>query len=52
MLAFSSAAHEGSDIWHEPELLHTFCFSNRLAQALQDADLAHWFDLQTARIVD
>jgi hypothetical protein len=52
VLAFSSAALEGSDIWHEPELAISFCFSDRLGQALLDADLSHWFDLQTARIVN
>lgn len=52
VLAFSSAALEGADLWQEPELMHTFGFSDPLAQALQEAGLARWFDLQRARIVD
>ena len=52
VLAFSSAALEGADLWQEPELLSMFCFSDRLAQALQGAGLGRWFDLERARIVD
>lgn len=52
VLAFSSAALEGADLWREPEVMNIFCFSERLAQALQGAGLGHWFDLQRARIVD
>lgn len=52
VLAFSSAALEGADLWLEPELPDMFGFSDRLAQALQGAGLGRWFDLQRARIVD
>lgn len=52
VMAFSSAALEGADLWQEPELLSMFFFSDRLAQALQGAGLDHWFRLQRARIVD
>ena len=51
VLAFSSKALEGPELWQEAELMYTFCFSDRLAQALQGAGLARWFDLQRARIV-
>jgi hypothetical protein len=52
VLVASSAALQGADLWMEPELLDMFGFSDRLAQALKEAGLARWFDLQRARIVD
>ncbi len=52
VLVFSPEALEGPDLWQEAELLYSFCFSDRLVQALKDAGLAKWFDLQSARIVD
>ena len=51
-LAFSPAALEGADLWTDRELYGAFCFSDRLGQALQEAGLAHWFNLHAARIVD
>ena len=43
-LAFSASALDGPDVWIDPILNHSFCMSDRLAQALSEAGLLKYFD--------
>lgn len=47
---YSREALDGADLWREPQLLHSFGFSNRLAMALVEAGYGDLFGLKSARI--
>ncbi|UWQ41754.1 hypothetical protein K3718_01300 [Leisingera aquaemixtae] len=47
---YSKGALEGADLWREPQLRHSFGFSNRLGCALIEEGYGELFGLKSARI--